>query len=120
MTRTIVLGVTAIGVGVFLLSPLVLARKNDDQGFPDYNHLEFAKPKPPADQQVPEAPRGGIPLRVDMSHPSTDLPPDALSAPPARPAQVVNESEPPMDGFIDTLTVKKSSAGVSGSTVPVQ
>jgi hypothetical protein len=83
-------------------------------GFPDYNRLEFAKPLPPADQQVPERKPGSIDLEVGKGAPAVTVPLDAVPMPLTHQAPGLDETEPPMIGIIeDTAAATASSATVT-------
>ena len=111
---------------VFSLVTTVFARsKNDDQDFPDYNHLEYAKPMPAPDEQVPQPPPGSIHMEVGgNTSPDQTTPLDELPV-AIHPAQQPDTSEPSMDFFDNgappppTIAASTGAPVVSSATVPV-
>ncbi|HVO32639.1 MAG TPA: hypothetical protein VMU17_01910 [Elusimicrobiota bacterium] len=88
-------------------------RNADDDSFPDYNKIEYARPLPPVEQQQQQAKPGSIQLSVDMSHPAA-ADTDAVAPAPARtPPRKADDSEPPLDFMVD------NSSGVQASTAPL-
>jgi hypothetical protein len=99
------------------------SRNREEQDFPDYNRLEYAKPLPPPDQQPVESPRGSIQMRVgDKPVTAQAVPLDSLQV-PIRPANSGNGSEPPLDFIDDPLppatTVATSTFTAISSTPTV-
>jgi hypothetical protein len=91
-------------------------RKKDVEDFPDYNHLEYAKERPPADQQTPDPQPGSIDMEVGVRHkPTRGTSLEALPI-PLRPAVAPNNTEPPLD-FLDAAA-DVSTAAVT--TAPAQ
>jgi hypothetical protein len=87
-----------------LASPILFARSKESDGFPDYTKLEYAKPMPPADQQVPERPGGSINVIVGQVNKELINSPEALPIPILHKAAGPDDSEPPMDGILESTT----------------
>src|SRR5882672_10965037 len=83
------------------LPAIVRSRYKATEDFPDYNHLEYAKPLPPSDQQVQEAPPGSIHQIFGNRKPAAvAVPIDALPV-SLHPTQNRDESEPSMDDLFN-------------------
>ena len=103
------------GLVVTLVSTVFARSSKDDQGFPDYNHLEYAKPMPAPDQQVPQLGPGSFHMEVGGKRAQAANVPMEEMPMPLRPAQNADNGEPPMD-FIDGFAAPSSSAPAVSTT----
>src|SRR5262245_49548889 len=109
-------GWMVLGLGLLITAGVWARRSQDDaEGFPDYNRLEYAKPLPPADQQVPQAPPGSINMKVGGKKAASDTTP--LEELPVRLRQASGDDsgEPPLD-FIETAPIIPASAPIVSTT----
>jgi hypothetical protein len=94
---------------------LAFGRSAEKDGFPDYTKIEYAKPRPPAEEQIAEPPPGSIKARLgdrqatNMGNSLDELPLPVVTRPKP------NETEPSFDDLLGDDTVAKST-GTASST----
>lgn len=86
------------------------SRNTNGDDFPDYTRIEYAKPLPPVDQQVPAPPPGGIPLNVNMGQVSDSTSLDEIPVRLGRTSQNSDDSEPSMVGILDDSHISTTTA----------
>jgi len=104
------------GVLLCLLAASAGARRRSsdegDDGFPDYNRLEYAKPLPPPDQQVQAPKPGSINMEVGREEPGPAAPVDAVPLPLTHKSHDADDSEPPLTGMLEETAPAVSTSSV--------
>ena len=82
-----------------LLNGAALARRrdSDEDDFPNYDKVEYAKPLPPVDQQVPQPKPGSFHLRVGDPKPTQDASMDDIPVQLMDNKKHADDSEPALD-----------------------
>ena len=97
------------------LASAAAARSKDADDFPDYTHVEYAKPLPPPDQQVPEPPRGSFHLQVGGGEDVESMP-QGLELPHPHVMQKASV-DPEMSDLFNETTLSSATLA-PGTTVP--
>src|SRR5262249_22895105 len=107
----------AVVLAALLAGPALAKRHDpDDDEFPNYNKLEYAKPLPPVDQQVPEPRPGSFHLRVGDKTKAQETTMDDLPVQLMGEKRKSEESGPPLDFASAEIQVVPSTPTVSPST----
>jgi len=109
-----------LGLVLSLCGDSFARKKKDDEGFPDYNKLEYTQKKPDPDHQVQESAPGSFHMEVGNKRSAqTGVPLDQLPI-AVRGGGSAENGEPPID-FIDTgLPVSTVPAVASTTTVKTE
>ncbi|OGR91840.1 MAG: hypothetical protein A2992_09115 [Elusimicrobia bacterium RIFCSPLOWO2_01_FULL_59_12] len=108
-----------IAIGFLKVPSPSWAGSKQNDGFPDYNRLEYAKPRPPVEEQLKEPKPGSIQRKFGDTNEDNSGGADPLNSIPIpllRPAPKTDDSEPPISEILEEAEVSLST--VTASVIP--